>query len=62
MKKQLERSSLNYLNLSEKYLIKPNDIGDQNCFQRQFYFFYRARIAHLTERIKNNGLKKLGNF
>lgn len=56
-----ERISLIYQNLSNKYVIRENDFTE-DCFQRQFYFFYRSRIAELTQRIKINGLEKLGKF
>lgn len=61
MVKQKERINLAYQNLSSNYLINDNDFTS-DCFQRQFYFFYRSRISELTERIRKNGLNKLGNY
>ncbi|VDN03970.1 unnamed protein product [Thelazia callipaeda] len=54
------RHTLQYQNLSQKYLIKGEDIEAQ-CFHRQYYHLYRARIALLRSRVIDNAKVLLGN-
>lgn len=53
------RRSAHYQNLSEKYLIGKKDI-EEECFHRQYYHIYRARIKLLQQRIIDNAKLLLG--
>ncbi|EJD76355.1 hypothetical protein LOAG_16700 [Loa loa] len=53
------RRSAHYQNLSDKYLIGKTDI-EAECFHRQYYHMYRARVKLLQKRIIDNAKQLLG--
>ncbi|OZC06589.1 DNA polymerase epsilon subunit B [Onchocerca flexuosa] len=57
---QRRRFSAHYQNLSDKYLIGKKDI-EAECFHRQYYHIYRARVKLLRERIIDNSKLLLGD-
>ncbi|VDO41298.1 unnamed protein product [Onchocerca flexuosa] len=57
---QRRRFSAHYQNLSDKYLIGKEDI-EAECFHRQYYHIYRARVKLLRERIIDNSKLLLGD-
>ncbi|VDK59292.1 unnamed protein product [Anisakis simplex] len=56
---QLTRESVDYKNLSERFIITENDQQD-NCFHRQYYKSYRARIRLMRPRIIAAAKQQLG--
>lgn len=48
-----------YENKSSDFIISNEDL-QLDCFRKQFYFFYHARINFLTDRILNNAKLKIG--
>uniref|UniRef100_A0A0R3S4D4 DNA polymerase delta small subunit n=1 Tax=Elaeophora elaphi TaxID=1147741 RepID=A0A0R3S4D4_9BILA len=54
------RYSAHYQNLSDKYLIGKKDI-EAECFHRQYYHIYRARVKLLQKRIVDNAKLLLGD-
>lgn len=53
------RHSTSYQNLSNKFLIEKNEM-EAECFHRQYYHIYRARVKLLQKRIVDNAKLLLG--
>lgn len=59
MKDQKEKIEVDYEDKSTPFIIEE---VTENCFQRQFYFLYKARVRALTDRILSNAKKSLGKL
>ncbi|VDK77197.1 unnamed protein product [Litomosoides sigmodontis] len=55
-----QRHSASYQNLSDKYLIGRHEM-EAECFHRQYYHIYRARVKLLQKRIVDNAKLLLGD-
>lgn len=58
---QLTRGTLDYENVSTRFLINEKDLRD-NCFQRQFFHAYRARASIMRPKIIAAAKEKFGLF
>ncbi|VDM40674.1 unnamed protein product [Toxocara canis] len=56
---QLTRESLTYENHSERFIINEHDVGE-NCFHRQYFNLYRARINIMRPRIIEAAKERAG--
>uniref|UniRef100_F1L491 DNA polymerase delta small subunit n=1 Tax=Ascaris suum TaxID=6253 RepID=F1L491_ASCSU len=56
---QLTRGTLDYENVSTRFLINEKDLRD-NCFQRQFFHAYRARASIMRPKIIAAAKEKFG--
>uniref|UniRef100_A0A915AL58 DNA polymerase delta small subunit n=2 Tax=Parascaris TaxID=6254 RepID=A0A915AL58_PARUN len=57
---QLTRDALDYENRSMRFLIDEKDLRD-NCFQRQYFHAYRARVSIMRPKIIAAAKEKFGN-
>lgn len=59
MAEKVDRLQVAYENKSSDFLISNEDL-QQDCFRKQYYFLYRARIDLLTPRILDTARLKIG--
>ncbi|VDN49665.1 unnamed protein product [Gongylonema pulchrum] len=59
MVRRCRRRSVQYASFCDGFLIRGKDI-EAECFHRQYFHFYRARVKLLQQRILTNAKQLLG--